>query len=68
MFKNLLVRLANIIINKYGIHILDNNSIIQVWDARFRIQSYNISKNLCEYNKINLEGIDIISNLDIERI
>lgn len=63
MFESLLLKFANNIINKYGIHILDTNSIIQIYDTRFRIQSYNYSKNLNDYSRLNLEGVDIIADM-----
>lgn len=64
MFKDLLVKLANKIINKYGIHILDQGSIIQMYNTRFYIKSYQFSKSYDYYSKLNLEAVDIFEKLE----
>lgn len=65
MFRNLLLKFANKIINKYGIHMLENNSIVQIWDTKFKIISYSITKTLYSDTTLQLEGIDILQNIDL---
>lgn len=60
MLKDLLIKLANKIINKYGIHVLDINSIIQMHNDGFRITSYDLRKSLDCYSTLSLECVDIM--------
>lgn len=63
--KNLLLKLANRIINKYGIHELRLGSEIKIYEDRFHVVSYSLNKSLCECGKLEIEcwNIDDINNI-----
>lgn len=60
MFKNLLLKWANKIINKYGIHEITLNSIVKFHDNYFEIVKIDLSLGLYGLSNIRLDGVELL--------
>jgi hypothetical protein len=63
MFKNLLIKLANKIINKYNIHYLNEDSYIHMYNERFKIIEITLNKSEIYSTSVNIRGIDVFEYL-----
>lgn len=59
MFKNILIKLANKIINKYNVHYLDTNSTINIYNNYFKIYRIDLTCDTSKGNYISIEGNDL---------
>jgi len=68
MFKKFLLKLANKIIDKYGIHYLGQSSIICMYDRLFEIRYVEFQDDFSRTNKngsyINIDCVDINKRRD----
>jgi hypothetical protein len=69
--KKILSRIANRIIDKYGIHYLKNDSIISLYDYNkmFKITSWHLDQFRGDINRLEIKSEDLTSfvNMNIYR-
>ena len=63
MFKKLLIKLANKIIDKFGTHVIDTDSLILMYGSYFKIVQWNLCREIDGFDTLDIKAHDVSYSL-----